>query len=153
MSAYNYFIASLYHVPPTHICNNPVFSFMHLYNKFLVRVLEGMKICENVCNQKILQVYDVQLVTLQLRGKVIFLLILVCCHHNPTWTSLCTGERYATYWNAILFSLFVQKIAVKLGSVHSWNILYSSYLWLEVQLLHHFHVHFRYVGERNKFYI
>ena len=47
-----------------------------------------MKMCENVCNQKILQVYDVQLVTLQLRGKVIFLLIPVCCHHNPTWTTV-----------------------------------------------------------------
>ena len=88
MSAYNDFIASLYHVPPMHICNDPVCSFMHLYNKFLVRVLEGMKICENVYNQKILQVYNVQLVTLQLRGKVIFLLIPVCCHHNPTWTTV-----------------------------------------------------------------
>ena len=88
MSAYNDFIASLYHVPPTHICNDPVFSFMLLYNKFLVRVLEGMKICENVCNQKIWQFYDVQLVTLQLRGKVIFLLIPFCCHQNPTWTTV-----------------------------------------------------------------
>ena len=88
MSAYNDFIASLYHVPPTHICNDLVFSFMLLYNKFLVRVLEGMKICENICNRKIWQFYDVQLVTLQLRGKVIFLLIPFCCHQNPTWTTV-----------------------------------------------------------------
>ena len=69
MSAYNYFIASLYPVPPKHMCNDLVFSFNHLYNKFLVTVVEGMKICENVCNQNNLHGYDVQLVSLQLRGK------------------------------------------------------------------------------------
>ena len=45
---------------------------------------------------------------------------------------LCAGGRYATYSNAILFSLFVQIFPVKLGSVYGGNISYPSYLRLEL---------------------
>ena len=68
---------------------------MDLYNKFLVRVLEGRKICENICNQNIWQIYDVQLATLQLRGKVIFLLNSCLLSSQPHIDyGLCAGRRY-----------------------------------------------------------